>query len=61
MQGFLTLIGDSFSPEYVTSTLMLQPHWIRSKTELLGNGLEFGHYEWGIKTDTVESYELKPL
>lgn len=61
MKGHLTLIGNEFNPNSVTTKLHFQPNWVRTKHEVLGNGQEFGHYEWGVDTDTIEHYDLEPV
>ena len=61
MKGHLTLIGDEFNPDEVTAQLKVQPQWIKNKHDILGNGQEFGHYEWGIVTDLIEHYDLDPI
>ena len=61
MKAYLTLIGEEFNPDEVTERLKIQPCRVRTKHEILGNGQEFGHYEWGIETDSIEHYDLDPI
>ena len=61
IQGYLSLIGDDFRPDDVTAILQVQPHWVRTKYERLGNGQCFGHYEWGINTNIIEDLDLQPV
>ena len=58
---YLTLIGDDFDCNYVTRIVGLQPSTLRDKNEVLGNGREFGHYEWGIETDLIHTDDLSDI
>ena len=51
----ITLIGENFDPTYITNRLNMTPDRFRVKEELLRNGREFGHYEWGICSSNHET------
>lgn len=55
IQGHLTLIGADFDTSYVTETIGYSAPYIREKDEILGNGRAFGHCEWGVETEQIET------
>lgn len=61
MQVHLTLIGDDFDTAYVTGETGMQPDYLREKDEVLPSGRLFGHTEWGIETERVQSDDLEEL
>lgn len=61
IQGNLTLIGDNFDTAYVSRMIGQFPPYVREKTEVLRNGQFFGHCEWGVGTEFVETDDLPPV
>ena len=58
---YLTLIGDDFDPNYVTKEIGIRPVYVREKNEILGNGRLFGHFEWGIETELMQTDDLSNI
>ena len=56
--GHLTLIGDDFDLDYVTRELGTVPMTQRKPDEILGNGKAFGHCEWGVETERIDTCEI---
>lgn len=61
IQGYLTLIGDDFDTALVSKLIGRLPTYVREKTEVLGNGQLFGHCEWGVETELIETDDLPPV
>lgn len=61
IQGYLTLIGDDFDTALVSKLIGRLPTYVREKTEVLGNGQLFGHCEWGVGTELIETFDLQPV
>ncbi len=61
LKGYLTLIGDNFDLDFVSQTLKMKPDSIRKKDDLLPNGRQFGHVEWGIQTQTQTGDNVEPI
>ena len=59
LQGFLTLIGDSYDLNYVTQTLGMNPDRTRKHDEILPNGQLLGLDSWGIETKLEESEDVE--
>jgi hypothetical protein len=54
----LTLVGDIFDIDYVTSTLGVKPDRVRKKGEIIRSGPQvFDHTEWGIHISEAESLD----
>lgn len=61
IRGLLTLIGNDFETAYVSEMTGRLPTYVREKTEVLRNGQLFGHCEWGVETEVIETEELPPV
>ena len=61
MKAYLTLIGDSFDTGLVTKQIGMTPDKLRRLDEVLGNGMLFGHTEWGIATELEVCDHVGPL
>lgn len=61
IQGYLTLIGDDFDTALVSKLIGRLPTYVREKAEVLGNGQLFGHCEWGVETELIETDDLPPV
>lgn len=59
IRGHLTLIGDDFETAYVSRMTGQLPNYVREKTEILRNGQLFGHCEWGVVTEFIDTFDLQ--
>jgi len=61
----MTLVGDEYDTDFVTSLLNKQPDYLRIKGSVIRNGLHARFTEWGIRVDEAESLDsdthLNPL
>lgn len=59
--GHLTLVGDDFDTALVTKLIGRPPTRVREKTDVLCYGQLFGHCEWGVETEYIETDDLQPV
>ena len=53
----ITLVGDEFDTDFVTSLLNKQPDYLRIKGAMIRKGLHARFTEWGIHVDEAESLD----
>lgn len=61
MKICLALTGDDFDTGYVTRETGLQPHIVREKDEVLGNGQFFGYTAWCVESERISTGDSEPL
>lgn len=55
MKVCLALTGDNFDTCYVTKKTGIQPHTVRERDEVLGNGRPFGYTQWCVESERVST------